>query len=57
MICDNCKYWQPVYAKYIKRLVPCCTKKSIDANIPWELDKCRFFERNDNEQTDTLLLK
>ena len=50
MICDNCKYWQPVYAPYIKRLVPCCTRKSINANVKWEEDKCKFYVKNKEEE-------
>lgn len=38
MECDTCKYWQPVYAPYIKRLVPCCTNKSKKT---WEVGPCK----------------
>ena len=49
MLCDYCKYWQPVYAPYIKRLVPCCTKRNNEPDLKWESGGCKFWEKREED--------
>lgn len=41
MACENCRYWQPEYAPYIKRMVMSCVSPSKKS----EPGGCKSFKR------------
>ncbi len=45
MACENCKYWQYVFAPYIKKLIKACTCEEEKGP-----GGCTFFERKDEPQ-------
>lgn len=46
MACENCKYWKPAYASFLRKMVMECTKKDKDGKG----GACKYFQRK--EKTD-----
>lgn len=52
MACENCKFWEPVFAPYAKKMVMCCT-----APKEGETGGCKYFQRKLPEKPSTAIFR
>ena len=41
MACENCRYWDAVYAPYIHKMIMACTKEGKESSM----GTCKYFKR------------